>query len=75
METIFDHNITDEELKSICADALSLNEYFHYMDEIIAYQDIAALFYIRGNMKKAKEYADKLPLTMRYEFWRTMTHP
>lgn len=34
-----------------------------------------ALFHIRNEKEKAREYADKLPFDMKNEFWRTITHP
>ena len=73
METVFDYNITPEECKSIGI----LNKEFclkHYIEDDFNL-DLAHLFYIRKDKKKAREYADKLPVDMKNDFWRTVTHP
>ncbi len=75
METVFDHNITEEEWKATIG-SLSKTTYSRIMDQESAYQDIATLFFVRGDIERAKEYANKLssPLDM-YDLYRTWYHP
>lgn len=73
METVFDYNITPEESRHI--GLLDKGFYLKNCTEDDANMDLAALFYLRNEREKASEYADKLPLDMRNEFWRTVTHP
>lgn len=73
METVFDYNITPEECKRI--GMLDKGFYLENCTEDDANMDLALLFHIRNEKEKAREYADKLPLDMKNEFWRTITHP
>lgn len=73
METVFDYNITPEEWEYICG--MTKEVYLSIIGQESAYQDLAALFYIRGDMKRATEYAEKLPPDVKYDLWRTLTHP
>lgn len=73
METVFDYNITPEEWEYICG--MTKEVYLSIIGQESAYQDLAALFYIRGDMKRATEYAEKLPPEVKYDLWRTLTHP
>lgn len=73
METIFDYNITPEELEYIRG-SQSKEEYMQYLDDFTANYDLAALFYKRRNQKKATYYANKLPVNDKNDFWRTVTH-
>lgn len=73
METVFDYNITPEECQRI--GILDKEFYLKYYTEDDANMDLAYLFYIRNEKKKASKYADKLPLDMKNDFWRTVTHP
>lgn len=73
METVFDYNITPEESQYI--GLLDKEFYLENCKEDSANMDLAMLFYLRNEREKASEYADKLPLDMRNEFWRTVTHP
>ena len=73
METVFDYDITPEEVKSI---GLPDKEfYLKFATEEDAYQDLAHLYYLRGDKKRAKKYADKLPPQDKNDFWRCVTHP
>ena len=63
METIFDHNITKEELKAVVGfstvtkerlDSLGFTQRDHY-------GVIYRLYTYRGDHKTAKKYADKIP--------------
>lgn len=73
METVFDHNITPEESQRI--GMLDKEFYLKNCTEDDVNMDLASLFHIRNEKEKAREYADKLPLDMKNEFWRTITHP
>ncbi|MBR5271778.1 MAG: hypothetical protein IKU25_00435 [Clostridia bacterium] len=73
MKTVFDYNITKEECRMI--GMLDKDFYLAHATEDDANLDLASLFYLRNEKEKAKEYADKLPLNMKNDFWRTITHP
>lgn len=73
METIFDHNITQEECRYITS--LSKSEYLRYFEQESAYSDIAMLYYRRGNKNMYRKYLDKLSYDMREACIRTVTHP
>ena len=73
METVYDYNITEEE--SFNLGLLDKDFYLRHCTEEDAFQDLARLFYLRHDLKKAKLYADKLPPLLRIDFWRTVTHP
>ena len=60
METIFDYNITEEEKKKIGRATLGINDYLKFADSELIILDLAYLFHTRGDMEKAKSYADKL---------------
>jgi hypothetical protein len=49
--------------------------YLRSCTEDDANMDLAFLFHLRNEREKASSYADKLPLDMKNEFWRTVTHP
>ncbi len=74
METVFDYNITPEEWAYIYT-GTTKEFYLSYVNEEIANSDLATLFYLRGDMKRATYYAEKLPLNVKYDLWRTLTHP
>ena len=69
METIFDYDITEEEKEKIGRSNISINEYLKYAD-----LDLAYLFHTRGDMEKAKSYADKLSPLRRQDWYRTIKH-
>ena len=73
METVFDYNITPEECKRI--GMLDKGFYLENCTEDDANMDLAFLFHARNEKEKASEYAAKLPLDMKNDFWRTVTHP
>lgn len=73
MKTVFDYNITTEEWNDICG--MDKNAYLEHCTENDANLDLAHLFWHRGKKEEANKYADKLPLDMKNEFWRTVTHP
>lgn len=74
METVFDYNITDEEREHIGISGESVADYASY-DEETANLGLAHLFWLRGDMRKAEEYAERLPLDTKWDFYRTVTHP
>ena len=63
-ETIFDHNVTEEEIKELCG---YLPTKDHLIDTLNSDEHIALiyrLYSMRGNKIKAKTYFDKLPDTL-----------
>lgn len=73
METVFDYNIAPEEWEWVRG--MERDTYLSVICQEDAYQDLAALFYLRGDMKRAEYYAEKLPPDVKYDLWRTITHP
>lgn len=60
METIYNHNITEEEKKYIGKDVFTEEEYKGLVDQDSAYSDLFCLYRFRGDMKKANEFRDKI---------------
>jgi hypothetical protein len=57
LETVFDHNITKDELRKLLyGDTESLEEYTQFLDQDGAYADIAQLLRSRGDNDKALKY-------------------
>lgn len=73
METVFDHNISPKEWKSICG--MDKQIYLSVVDADSANWGLASLFLLRGYKAKAEMYANKLPDGMRIDFWRGANHP
>lgn len=73
METVFDHDIIDEEKKSI--GILEKDLYLMLVDENTARFDLALLYYRRGNKRKSKKYLEGVEPNLVNDFWRTVTHP
>ena len=61
METIFDHNVTEDEVINIVGVPTSPKQYKRIISQSKAYEDIYYLYTERGNEQKAQEYLDKLP--------------
>lgn len=63
METIFDHDVTEEEVKALTGFDLTKEEYLSVDDDQIGYYiDIYYLYkIIRKDEEKAHEYFDKIP--------------
>ena len=63
METIFDHNVTKEEVKALTGFDLTKEEYLSVDDDQVGYYiDIYYLYkIIREDEEKAQEYFDKIP--------------
>lgn len=73
LETIFDHNITPQEIESI----------FHHLDKPFylshvaqsgAWADIAILHFIRHDVAGGRFYADKLSSFEQESLYRTLSH-
>lgn len=80
METIFDHNVTTEEMHWLLNRSYTLDEYLAIGgSENDMLVDIAHLYYHRGgfiNRIKAKYYINKVTNpNLRYSFWHTVKHP
>lgn len=80
METIFDHNVTTEEMHWLLNRSYTLNEYLAIggsKNDMLV--DIAYIYYHRGgfvNRIKASCYINKVTNpNLRYSFWRTIKHP
>ena len=77
METIFDHNVTPEEMKWLMNRSYTLEEYLKIGgSENDMLVDIAKIFAHRGNRFMAKRYINKVSNpNLRNSFWRTLNHP
>lgn len=77
IETIFEHGVTNEEWLRIRGYELEdKNEYMEDSEPEDIYQDLAYLYFYRGDEKKAKKYIDKTKdLNCISSFWRTVKHP
>lgn len=74
METVFDHNITENEWNDIHGN-YSKERYLKYSCPEVFIRDIATLYYLRGNDKMATVYANKLSPDSKNDLWRILTHP
>lgn len=76
METIFDHNMTEEEHDRVIG-GMSKERFFKCLDkchdEDSSNYFLAKLFYIRKNEKKMMEYLNRLPLYMKTDFLRMIS--
>ena len=61
METILDHNITDEEWEDLFGIKMSRSEYLDELDQRKAYDHLFYLYQSRGDKIMAKKYLDKTP--------------
>lgn len=82
MVSIFDYNITPQELKDIRFDSLSLCQkfgieidepltpelYLSLVSQQNAYYDLAILFEFREDQAKSDEFWSKLPEKLRYKY-------
>lgn len=75
METVFDYNITDEERRFIGISEREREDYSRYTGKDSANRDLASLFHKRGDIKRMEMYAEKLPLLMKWDFYRIIYHP
>ncbi len=72
METIYDHNITSEELISI--GDMPKDNYLKIMGRENSLLDLARLYNIRKDRPKSEYYANQLPFDMHTDFFRTINH-
>ena len=70
METVFDHNITKEEIEAIFGTSNVTKEWLTSLgfDQRSHYNVIYRLYLYRGDNKKAQEYSDKIPNDIRKVF-------
>ena len=65
METIFDHNVTKEELMMLFAyDGWTAETYVEGLTQYDCYRHIYKLYLLRNDQDKADEYAAKCPDTV-----------
>lgn len=74
MKTVFDYHVSQEEWKKIHGN-MDKTTYLSVADEETATADIATLFYLRGDKKRAAEFSESLPSDVKNDLWRTLTHP
>lgn len=80
IESIFDHNPSQEELKRILG-GMTVEEYQKiFMDDDYdpddLYKDIARLYFYREDVDNVRKYVSKIHDIMRQQsFWRTFLHP
>lgn len=73
METVFDHNITDEEKRLVCIG--DKDDYLGKVSETDAIVDLAYLYYYRGDEMKAEMYIEQTDDVDKINsFWRTVKH-
>ncbi len=60
VETIFDHDITDDEQIALFDFIETPDDYLFSMPQNNAWADIYSLYQIRGNVKKAESYLNKI---------------
>lgn len=63
METIFDHNVTKQEIKDLFGFEAD-KEFIMNVSQEKQYRDIYRLYCIRGDTRTANKYARKLPNTI-----------
>jgi hypothetical protein len=64
METIFDHNVTEEELVLLLGSVPDKEEYINGKSQESHYRTLYRLCLMRGDKAEAKKYFDKLPDTI-----------
>lgn len=72
METILDHNMTEEErykLIGTCSD----EKFLYCLDKDSSNHFLAKLYLLRNDEKKMMEYVNKLPVNMKYEFMKLIS--
>lgn len=74
MRTVFDYHISQEEWMKIRG-SMEKTTYLSAVDKETANVDVATLFYIRGDIKRAVEISEDLPPDVKNDLWRTLTHP
>ena len=74
MKTVFDYNISQEEWTGIRG-GMDKMTYLSTVDKETAAADVVALFYHRGDIKRAEELAESLSPDVQNDLWRILTHP
>lgn len=75
METIFDHNITENEERELNG-TITRDTYLRFISQKGAYVDLAYLYHMRGQDRKAKKFIEKTrDCNLINSFWRTIKHP
>ena len=72
METILDHNMTEEERHKIIG-WFSDEDFLYGLDENSSNHLLAKLYLLRNDEKKMMEYVNKLPVNMKYEFMKLIS--
>lgn len=72
METILDHNMTEEERYKIIG-RFSDEDFLYGLDENSSNLFLAELYLLRNDEKKMMEYVNKLPAHMKYDFLRMLS--
>ena len=72
METILDHNMTEEERYKIIGRFFD-EDFLYGLDENSSNHFLAKLYLLRNDEKKMMEYVNKLPVRMKYEFLRILS--
>ena len=67
METIFDHNITEEERHKLIG-TMSEKEFLRGLDKDTSNGFLARLYLFRGDKERMMVYANKLPENMKQVF-------
>ncbi|MCG8580457.1 MAG: hypothetical protein MI866_11095 [Bacteroidales bacterium] len=75
METVFQHNITQEEKKAIGISFPDEVAYLKIIGKETALFDLAFLYSYRKDIDKAEYYANKLPEEDKIDCLRTIHHP
>lgn len=61
METIFDHNITKDEMLALYCFDYDKSDYLKESNQYQCYKDIYRLYCMRRDTKTAKKYLDLIP--------------
>ena len=72
METILDHDMTEEERYKLIGKR-SDERFLHCLDENSSNLFLAELYLLRNDEKKMMEYVNKLPAHMKYDFLRVLS--
>ena len=75
MEMIVDHNITENEERELNG-TITRDTYLRFISQKGSYVDLAYLYHMRGQDRKAKKFIEKTrDCNLINSFWRTIKHP
>lgn len=74
MKNVFDYHISLKEWEQIRG-GMTKETYLSIADNETKTADVAALFYIRGDLEKARDVSEGLPPEAINDLWRTLMHP